>query len=225
MEIETKKLEHFTVICIQGDIKNENAITFKEKVLNMINAECRHIILNFQNVSSLNSTTLASIVAIWKKTAEEKGSLYIIANQERLSTALEITNLQTIIEVFSSEEEFSKAVLHPGDIGVHTRTRVKGKFTILDLADSMGVLLDPNMLDKLMENTLSKNTGFIALNMADIIHVNSMGIGTIIKWNKRLVKAEKFLCLYGMNKDLQYYLNLIGLEKAIRFYVSEKELE
>lgn len=222
--ITIRKLNIFTVFDLTGTIKDEESAEFQKTALKQINEGTKDIVINLSKVQNLNSQALGVIIAIWKKIVDAKGSMHIISNPARLKNTLESANLHTIIDIYTSEEEFKKNILTQKVKEFDIKVRTKDKLTILDLADSVGIIAEAIQTDKILQKIVLTKKISLAINMTDIIHLNSTAMGVLIKWNKVIKESGGFFCLFGLNRDLMYYLELVGLNTVFPTFDREEDI-
>ncbi len=224
MELVTREIEQYTVTQLDGSFRDEETERFSTETAKQIQAGKKDLVIHFHDVGSLSSQALGAIVSVWKKVVEAKGSLYVIAEQSRLRSIFESTNLHTIIEIFSSEEEFRKKIIDAEHPNQTPRLRTRGKYQILDVARTLGVVVEANSLDAPVSKLAEAGHTLIAVDLTDVIHLNSSTLGVLIRWNRQLKQKGGELCLLGLSKDLLYYLELVRLPKALTIYETEDEI-
>jgi anti-anti-sigma factor len=220
MELNVTKLENFQVVEISGSLKDEEAANFKRKILELFEKGRKEVIIDLSRAMGLTSPAIGALVSIWKTAVDKKGSLYILTNPLQLRTIFEPTNLHTIISIFTSRDELLTHIheAHPKPLAMKTRERPP--YIILDVADSFGIVIESSALDGPLKALFEASHNFIAVNLADVVHANSTALGIFIKWNKKLKENGGNFCLFGLSRDLMYYMELIGLDKAINIHAS-----
>ncbi len=225
MNLKKRKLDSYTAIDVTGALSDSNTTKFKNEIISTINGGDKNLILNLEEVSTISSQAIGVIITVWKKTVKENGCLYIITGNKKIDSILCNTNLKAVISIFSTEEDFRNEVLKKEYIETRPKIKRKGKYRILETADSFGVYIEAEHLDKALNSMLELNSTYIAINMTDIVHIDSITIGIIVKYYKILDKINGELCIFGLNKNMSYYLELIGLNKIIKILPNEESIE
>ncbi len=224
MDIAVRKLDPFIVMQLDGPFRDDDSAKFQTEVSRRIQQGAKDFLIHFHQVGSLSSQGLGTLVSVWKKVVEAKGSLYVVAEQSRLRSVFESTNLHTIIEIFPSEEEFRNKIIAADRHEPTPRLRSRGKYQVIDVASSYGVMVEANSLDAPLRKLVEAGKNHIAVNLTDVIHLNSSALGLLIKWSRILKEKGGELCLSGLSKDLLYYVELIRLNQAVVIYETEDEI-
>lgn len=98
------KGDDITLVVLNGEIGTESVNQFKEKIDGILNDGRVKLIMDFQDVSYLNSMGLGVIAATLKKVKKSKGDLKLINLSPSVQELFELTRLTKVFEIFDSEE-------------------------------------------------------------------------------------------------------------------------
>lgn len=110
MEIRERKAGDVTILDLKGRlILGDGEQPFRDLVNGATYRECRKLLLNFAEVSSLDSAAIGSIV--WKYVTMKKqgGALKLMKLTKRSRDILQVTRLTTVLETFDSEADAVKS--------------------------------------------------------------------------------------------------------------------
>jgi anti-sigma B factor antagonist len=106
MELSERQVSGVTVIDVAGDlIVTDNPCAVKEFVKAILQRGDRRIVLNVGAIRRVDSTCLGEIIASYTTTTVHGGVLKLAQPDRHLLRLLELTRLNTIIDVFHSEAE------------------------------------------------------------------------------------------------------------------------
>lgn len=104
MRFSERQVGGVIVIDAEGDlIVTDNPCAVKEFVKTILNRGDRRIVLNVARIHRVDSTCLGEIIGSYTTTAVLGGVLKLAQPDRHLRHLLELTRLNTIIEVFDSE--------------------------------------------------------------------------------------------------------------------------
>jgi len=94
-----------TVADVSGEFDIYSAPRFKEMFSAHIQQGDRSFVVNLEAVNYLDSSGLAAVVAMYKKSAAAGGTLRLVAPQPRTKRLLSISGVDRIIPIFNSRAE------------------------------------------------------------------------------------------------------------------------
>lgn len=109
MEIEVRKEEALIIKLLEKSLEASNSRDFKTKLLEFINQGQRMIILNLSQVEFIDSSGLGTLISILKLLANHQGNISICEMQEPVKRTFNLTRLNQVFSVYSTEEECLKA--------------------------------------------------------------------------------------------------------------------
>jgi anti-sigma B factor antagonist len=78
---------------------------FREKVDELVRSDHKNILVNFRNVTYLDSAGIGAVVWKYVSLKKQGGALKLLHLQPRSHNVLSITKLLTVLDSFESEEE------------------------------------------------------------------------------------------------------------------------
>jgi anti-sigma B factor antagonist len=106
MQLSERQVSGVTVIDVEGDlIVTDNPCAVKESVKAILQRGERRIVLNVARIRRMDSTCLGELIASYTTTAVHGGVLKLAEPDPHLRRLLELTRLNTIIEVLDTEAE------------------------------------------------------------------------------------------------------------------------
>ncbi len=100
--------QHKTVVILDlsGDIViGEGEVELRERVNALLENKQRHILLNFANVTRVDSAGVGELVACYKRTTAANGALKLLNLPEPVSDLLRLTRLRELFEIHDNEEQ------------------------------------------------------------------------------------------------------------------------
>jgi anti-sigma B factor antagonist len=93
----------------------------------------------------------------------------------------------------------------------------KGKAAVVALKGD----LDYNSykeLEAAIETSLAQDSKLIVIDISEVPHVDSMGLGTLTRYWKIASQQNAALCIAGARKNVQSMINLVNLDKRIGMF-------
>lgn len=104
MNIQVSTQPNVAVIEVAGRIDSNNANQFGDALNNVIAQNHNQLVLDLAGVDYMSSAGLREIVAAAKK-LQGKGELRLAQPSERVREVLEMTGLDSVFQIFSSQAE------------------------------------------------------------------------------------------------------------------------
>ncbi|MDD3147671.1 MAG: STAS domain-containing protein [Candidatus Riflebacteria bacterium] len=104
-----QKSNSITLVVLRGEIGTDTVNQFKEKMDAIVNEGRKRLIMDFQDVSYLNSMGLGVVAATLKKVKKDKGDLKLINLSPAVQELFELTRLTKVFEICESEESAIKS--------------------------------------------------------------------------------------------------------------------
>ena len=105
MQITERMVGDVTVLDLKGRFVEERGDDFRETMNRLIKSGVRKVLLNFDEITYVDSAGLGMIVSKYITLNKRDGHLKLCNLQKRSFRVLDITRLLTIIESFDSETE------------------------------------------------------------------------------------------------------------------------
>ena len=111
LKITNREVEGVAVLALEGNIVFGQEISaFCEKVESVLSEGKKSIVLNLGHVTLVDSKGLGALVAAYYSAKSGAASLRLCNLGSRLSEMLRVTNLDSIFEVSSTEEDAVQAM-------------------------------------------------------------------------------------------------------------------
>jgi anti-sigma B factor antagonist len=104
----TPKIEYFQPAGILDGTKAEE---FKQEIVKMIENGAEIIVIDFQDVSFMDSSGLGALVLSLKTIRSAGIQLYLCSINEQIKMLFELTSMDRVFEIFANREEFKTKVL------------------------------------------------------------------------------------------------------------------
>lgn len=104
INVNVTGLEAVTLVEVSGRIDSMNANEFGEALMGQIEAGKLQLVLDLAGVDYMSSAGLREIVSALKKVKRSSGDLRIAQPSERVLEVLEMAGLDTILQIFPSQE-------------------------------------------------------------------------------------------------------------------------
>lgn len=106
MKIGKRKKGDVTILDLKGKILiGEGIDELRESINNVIKADEKKLLLNFDQVPYLDSTGLGEVVRSYTSLKKEGGLVKIINLTQKVKDLLSVTKLITVFETFEDEDE------------------------------------------------------------------------------------------------------------------------
>lgn len=107
--ISRPKPNGVTLLTLHGDIGSDSIETFKTKIDEVITSSVKKYIMDFQEVSYLNSLGVGAVAAALKKAKKFQGNIKLINVSASVQELFELTRLTKVFEIYDTEEEAIKS--------------------------------------------------------------------------------------------------------------------
>ena len=102
MEVKTFQQNAVTVIQVTGEINISTSPDFKKHFEKM---PSQKIIIDLEKVNYVDSSGLATLVEVLKKTKSQGGSLALAAMSAKVKSLFEITKLDKLFNIFPTQQQ------------------------------------------------------------------------------------------------------------------------
>lgn len=115
LKMNVRQIDSTTsVVDLQGEVDVYTAPQLKQQIITMLDSGIRHIIVNLAEVEYLDSTALGVLIGGLKRLREREGSLDLICPNPRIRRIFEITGLDKIFDMYTTEQEALDALKSKG---------------------------------------------------------------------------------------------------------------
>lgn len=100
------------VIKPSGILDGTKAPNFRQEVSNCVKEGADIILINFQEVTFMDSSGLGALVLALKTVRAAGGKLFLCSINEQIRMLFELTSMDRVFEIYPNQEEFKNAVLN-----------------------------------------------------------------------------------------------------------------
>jgi anti-sigma B factor antagonist len=94
-----------SILEIEGEVDVYTSPQLKQDIVKLAEGGVKHVIINLSKVEYLDSTGLGVLIGGLKRLRESDGNLVLVGPGMRILRIFEITGLDKIFDIFSTEEE------------------------------------------------------------------------------------------------------------------------
>jgi anti-anti-sigma factor len=99
------------VVQPSGILDGTKAGQFRQEISDLVEANADIVLIDFQDVSFMDSSGLGALVLALKTVRAAGGKLFICSVNEQIKMLFELTSMDRVFEIFPNREEFESAVL------------------------------------------------------------------------------------------------------------------
>jgi anti-anti-sigma factor len=108
--ITRQKLDH-CVIDLEGDLRINNFISFRNDLEFFLNSNTKFIDINLSKVKMIDSSNLRLLINAKKRLTEKNGDLFLFNLRDEIVLLLNNTNLTQVFKIFKNEEELDSFLI------------------------------------------------------------------------------------------------------------------
>src|SRR4051812_30799974 len=105
LSLATRNEGDKTVIAVGGEIDVYTAPKLREQIVQLVEEQRYHLVVDMEDVEFLDSTGLGVLVGGLKRVRAHDGSLRLVCTQERILKIFRITGLTKVFPIHASVEE------------------------------------------------------------------------------------------------------------------------
>ena len=105
MKFTTRKKDTVTICEIEGEINFDSSPKLRKDCLELIEEGQKQLILDFKNITYIDSSGLATLVELLQRVKEVDGSLKLCGFSERVRGVFELTKLDTVFSIFEDTQK------------------------------------------------------------------------------------------------------------------------
>lgn len=105
MQLQVRMSDGTAILDVAGEIDAYSCIELKLKIVDLLEEDNTHIVLNLEEVYYIDSTGLGVIVFALKRVLEQKGRLAIIILDPKIKRLFRITGLDHIFNIYNDEAD------------------------------------------------------------------------------------------------------------------------
>ena len=105
LTVKEHVLQDTKILELSGRFDHQSKVGIEVAILGALEIGCQHIILNFSNISWIDSVGLGQMFLWYHRMKPERILLSIVSPQAQVRELLEFANLPQVVPIFQSEEE------------------------------------------------------------------------------------------------------------------------
>jgi anti-sigma B factor antagonist len=106
MKATHRQVGQVSVVDISGKITiGEGDVVLRDKVLELLDKDTKHILLNLEKVSYMDSAGIGELVACYKRAREKGGNVKLLSPSGKVYDLLQLTKLEEVFETYKEEKE------------------------------------------------------------------------------------------------------------------------
>ncbi|OUL23629.1 anti-anti-sigma factor [Nostoc sp. T09] len=99
------------VIKLSGIINSDTSHELRQRLTEIIGKEPKIVLVDFQDVSFMDSSGLGALVLAFKALRAANSKLVLCSINEQVRILFELTSMDKVFEIFSSQDDFYQTVL------------------------------------------------------------------------------------------------------------------
>jgi anti-sigma B factor antagonist len=109
LQIAVRKSKGIAIIDLAGEVDAFTSSRFREIMMDIIEGGGTNLIINMTDVQYIDSSGLGALVGGLKRATERKGRITLICERPQVRKVFEITGLEKVFPIFSTEQEALEA--------------------------------------------------------------------------------------------------------------------
>ncbi len=105
MNILESHVGRFTVLNLEGDVDLNSSPQVRRVFDQLIQKKVLDIIVNFEKVTYLDSSGLATLIEMLQRLAKYQGNLYLVEMSEKIKNLFEITKLDKLFKIYQTQQD------------------------------------------------------------------------------------------------------------------------
>lgn len=110
MEITIERGRNYAVINVSGDIDLYTSPQLRQEMLRLANKKNMVLLVNFRNVSYMDSSGVATLVEALQLTKKNGGKLRLFHLAQPIKDLFELSRLDRVFEVYESEQQAREGI-------------------------------------------------------------------------------------------------------------------
>lgn len=105
LQITVRKENDVPIIELVGEVDAYTSARFRESMVELIENGASNLIINMEKVEYIDSSGLGALVGGLKRASEREGHILIVCTNPQVRKVFEITGLEKVFSLFSSEAD------------------------------------------------------------------------------------------------------------------------
>lgn len=111
-------IDKIRIIELKGNLDAHKSQEFREEVSSSLESEAKIFLVDFKDVSFMDSSGLGALVLAFKTVRAYEKKLVICSINEQVRILLELTGMDKVFEIFADREEFDKSFLSRTEVNI-----------------------------------------------------------------------------------------------------------
>ena len=104
MKVATRQVDGIVILDLSGRITlGEGSITLRDAVHDVLAKGSKHILLNLENISYIDSSGIGELVSAFTSVKNAGGELKLLNLTKKVHDLLQITKLYTVFDIWDNE--------------------------------------------------------------------------------------------------------------------------
>jgi anti-anti-sigma factor len=99
------------VVQPQGILDGTKAARFRQDISNLVQEKAQVILIDFRNVTFMDSSGLGALVLSLKTVRAAGAQLFLCSINDQIQMLFELTSMDRVFEIFENREEFEQKIL------------------------------------------------------------------------------------------------------------------
>jgi anti-anti-sigma factor len=99
------------VVRPSGILDGTKAGQFRQEISNLVESNVDIVLIDFQDVTFMDSSGLGALVLALKTVRAAGGKLFVCSVNEQIKMLFELTSMDRVFEIFPTREDFDNAVI------------------------------------------------------------------------------------------------------------------
>ena len=106
MKTNVRNIGHVAIVDFAGKITiGEGDVVLRNTVQELLDSGTKHILLNLEKVSYMDSAGIGELVACYKRAKEKEGTVKLLNPSGKVYDLLQLTKLEEVFETYKDEKE------------------------------------------------------------------------------------------------------------------------
>ena len=106
MKATVRNVGHVAIVDLSGKITiGEGDVVLRERVHELLEGGQKHVLLNLEKVSYMDSAGIGELVACYKRAKEKEGTVKLLNPSGKVYDLLQLTKLEEVFETYREENE------------------------------------------------------------------------------------------------------------------------
>jgi anti-sigma B factor antagonist len=113
LQIAVRRVGDVAVIDLSGEVDAYTSARFREIMMDIIEDGGERLVVSMSKVDYIDSSGLGALVGGLKRTSERNGRIILVCDRIQVRKVFEITGLEKVFPIFSTEQEAMDAARMP----------------------------------------------------------------------------------------------------------------